>query len=302
MKNYIQKFLKYLEVEKNYSSNTIAAYQDDLMQFNSFLSKHLGNASVKLSMIDHLTIRLFLGELLEEKKSKRSVARKLAALRSYFKFLVKNKVIEQNPALNVATPKLPKKLPVFLEESAVEKMMDLPDTSTPAGARDKAILEIFYGTGIRLSELINLKLENVDFVKSLLKVVGKGKKERIVPLGCPAVKAIENYLARRSELLKSETDRRDHNIVFLSNHGKPLYPRGVYNIVTGYIKQVAELEKKSPHVLRHTFATHMLNRGADLRAVKELLGHKNLSATQIYTHLTVERLKKIYEQAHPKAQ
>ena len=301
MKSYIDRFLQYLEKEKNYSRNTISSYEVDLNQFNVFLSNHFGDTTFSPSMIDHLTIRLFLGEFLEEKRSKRSIARKLASVRSFLKYLVRNKIVERNAGLNVATPKLPKKLPVFLEESAVSKMLDLPDTSTPAGLRDRAVLEVLYGTGIRLSELINLKLGDINTVKSLLKVEGKGKRQRIVPLGSHALKAIREYLVRRDDLYGRGTRKKSEAYVFLSNRGKPLYPRGVYNIVTGYISRVAELEKKSPHVLRHTFATHMLNRGADLRAVKELLGHKSLSATQLYTHVTVERLKYIYKQAHPKA-
>jgi integrase/recombinase XerC len=278
------------------------SYEDDLLQFNAFLSKHFGDSSFTPSKIDHVTIRLFLGELLEEKKSKRSIARKLATIRSFLKYLVRKGILERNAGIYVATPKLPKKLPVFLEEDAVNRMMDLPDTSTPVGLRDKAVLEVLYGTGIRMGELIQLKLNSVDIVNNVIKVIGKGNKQRIVPLGSKARAAIRSYLMIRSELLGHDEKKAEESRIFLSNRGKPLYPRGVYNIVTKYIGRIAEIEKKSPHVLRHTFATHMLNRGADLRAVKELLGHESLSTTQLYTHVTVERLKKIYEQAHPKAE
>lgn len=297
----IKIFLEYLEKEKNYSRNTVISYEDDLLQFNTFLSRHFGDTRFSPSKIDQVTIRLFLGELLEEKKSKRSIARKLASIRSFLKYLVRKGRLKRNPGIYVATPKLPRKLPVFLDESAVGKMMDLPDTTKPIGLRDRAILEVLYGTGIRMGELIGLKLENVDIVKNVMKVAGKGNKERIVPLGRYARAAIQDYLVIRIKLLGNTGDMADERYMFLSNRGKPLYPRGVYNIVTGYIGRIAEIEKKSPHVLRHTFATHMLNRGADLRAVKELLGHESLSTTQLYTHVTVERLKKIYEQAHPKA-
>jgi len=302
MIRYIETFLEYLEKEKNYSRNTIVSYEGDLLQFNTFLSRHFGDTSFTPSMIDHVTIRLFLGELLEEKKSKRSIARKLASIRSFLKYLVRKEVLERNAGIYVATPKLHKKLPVFLDESAVNRMMDLPDTSTPDGLRDRAVLEVLYGTGIRMGELIQLKLESVDIVKNVMKVVGKGNKQRIVPVGSKARAAIQNYLMRRNELLGRGNAKESEARIFLSNRGKPLYPRGVYNIVTKYIGRIAEIEKKSPHVLRHTFATHMLNRGADLRAVKELLGHESLSTTQLYTHVTIERLKKIYEQAHPKAE
>jgi len=297
----IKKFLDYLGKEKNYSRNTVNSYEDDLLQFNSFLARHFGDSSFSLSAIDQVTIRLFLGELLEEKKSKRSIARKLASIRSFMKYLVKKGRIRRNPGLYVATPKLPRKLPVFLDEAAVGKMMELPDSTTPLGLRDRAVLEVLYGTGIRMGELIKLKPEHVDIVKNVVKVDGKGNKQRIVPLGKEARAALENYLGARRVLLKNEHSNMDEGYIFLSNRGKPLYPRGVYNIVTGYIGKIAEIEKKSPHVLRHTFATHMLNRGADLCAVKELLGHESLSTTQLYTHVTVERLKKIYDQAHPKA-
>ncbi len=302
MIRYIKTFLEYLEKEKNYSRNTIVSYEDDLLQFNTFLSRHFGDTSFTPSMIDRVTIRLFLGELLEEKKSKRSIARKLASIRSFLKYLVRTEILERNVGIYVATPKLQKKLPVFLDESSVSKMMDLPDTSTPEGLRDKAVLEVLYGTGIRMGELIQLKLDSVNIVKNVIKVVGKGNKQRIVPVGSKARTAIQNYLKRRNELLERVDKKESEARIFLSNRGKPLYPRGVYNIVTKYIGRIAEIEKKSPHVLRHTFATHMLNRGADLRAVKELLGHESLSTTQLYTHVTVERLKKIYEQAHPKAE
>jgi integrase/recombinase XerC len=302
MINDIKKFLEYLQREKNYSRNTINSYEDDLLQFNSFLSKHFGDTYFSPTKIDHVTIRLFLGELLEEKKSKRSIARKLASIRSFLKYLVRRGIIERNPGIYVATPKLPKKLPVYLEESAVDRMMDLPDVTTANGVRDKAILEVLYGTGIRMGELIRLKLGDINIQKNVVKVVGKGNKQRIVPVGSKARVAIQNYLTIRNELLERSEEKVDEAWIFLSNRGKPLYPRGVYNIVTQYIGKVAEIEKKSPHVLRHTFATHMLNRGADLRAVKELLGHESLSTTQLYTHVTVERLKKIYDQAHPKAE
>jgi integrase/recombinase XerC len=297
----IKSFLEYLRGERNLSPNTIAAYNDDLNQFNEFLVKHFSASSVNIADVDQVTIRLFLGELLEQGKSKRSVARKLAAVRSYMKYLVKHRVIKYNPGINIVTPKLSKKLPVFLDESSVDRMMELPDCSTVRGQRDRAILELLYGTGIRLNELIQLDITDIDFNNDTVKVLGKGRKHRIVPLGRKAKEAIRGYLTARAREQPGAVLIEAGPSAFLSARGKRMYPKGVYLIVNKYIGAVSELEKKSPHVLRHTFATHMLNRGADLRAVKELLGHESLSTTQLYTHVTVSRLKRIYDQAHPKA-
>lgn len=301
MQSSIDTYLRALEQERNYSSHTLLAYQEDLLQFHTFLENYFGGGSFALSRVDHITIRRFLGGLLEKKYSKRSIARKLSALRSFFKFLVKRGVVKRNPAKNILTPKLPKKLPVFLQESSVAKMMELPDKSTAQGLRDAAILELLYSTGVRVSELVGLDVKDVDWPNGTIKVLGKGAKERIVPFGKPARAALQQYLARREEWMLPSTQRRERNALFFSSHGKRIYPEAVYLIAVKYISRVTELEKKSPHVLRHTFATHLLNRGADIRAVKDLLGHENLSTTQIYTHVSMERLKKIYEQAHPKA-
>ncbi len=287
--------------ERNLSPNTVAAYNDDLSQFNEFLVKHFSASSVDIAEVDQVTIRLFLGELLEQGKSKRSVARKLAAVRSFMKYLVKHRVVKYNPGINIVTPKLPKKLPVFLDESSVDRMMTLPDCSTVRGQRDRAILELLYGTGIRLNELIQLDITDIDFNNDTVKVFGKGRKHRVVPLGRKAKEAIRGYLTVREREQPGAVLNENGPAAFLSTRGKRMYPKGVYLVVNKYIGAVSELEKKSPHVLRHTFATHMLNRGADLRAVKELLGHESLSTTQLYTHVTVSRLKRIYDQAHPKA-
>ena len=297
----IKSFLEYMRSERNLSPNTVAAYNDDLNQFNEFLVKHFSAFSVDIAEVDQVTIRLFLGELLEQGKSKRSVARKLAAVRSFMKYLVKHRVIKYNPGINIVTPKLPKKLPVFLDESSVNRMMTLQDCTTIRGLRDRAILELLYGTGIRLNELIQLDITDIDFNNNTVKVFGKGRKHRIVPLGRKAKEAIRGYLTAREREQAGAVLNEDGRAAFLSTRGKRMYPKGVYLVVNKHIGAVSELEKKSPHVLRHTFATHMLNRGADLRAVKELLGHESLSTTQLYTHVTVSRLKRIYDQAHPKA-
>ncbi|MBM2839830.1 MAG: Tyrosine recombinase XerC [Bacteroidetes bacterium] len=301
MESSTRKYLNYLKNERNYSPHTIAAYEDDLRQFADFLQRHFSDQSYSIKNVDQITLRLFLGDCLEQGFSKRSIARKLACLKSFFKYLLKTKVVRNNPAANVATPKLEKRLPQYLDEESVMELMKQPDTTTTLGKRDAAILELFYSTGIRLSELINLQLSNIDFEGGTIRVLGKGSKDRIIPFGRPARKALKTYIKCRGELLDRTTDRGDAGIVFLTKRGKSLNPKGVNVMMNDYIGRVSEIEKRSPHVLRHTFATHLLNRGADLRAVQELLGHESLSTTQVYTHVSVDRLKKIYAQAHPKA-
>ncbi|MBU1422298.1 MAG: tyrosine recombinase XerC [Bacteroidetes bacterium] len=297
----IKSFLDFLKLEKNYSVNTLLAYEDDLVQFNRFLTNHFQSDNFELSAVDNVTIRLFLGELVESDFAKKSIVRKLATVRSLYKYLIKKGIIKSNPTINIPTPKVPKKLPTFLEEPSIDRMLNLPDTSTVEGLRDKAILELLYSTGIRLSELIGLNLDNIEWSKETIKVLGKGKKSRIVPFGSKSKDALRKYLERRDELISDLTKKSSINSVFLSNRGLRIYPKGVYLIVNKYIRLVSDVEKKSPHVLRHSFATHLLNRGADIKAVKELLGHESLSTTQIYTHVTVDRLKRVYDQAHPKA-
>lgn len=297
----ITSFLNYLKFERNYSSNTVSSYEDDLLQLHTFFKKHFSSEKYQLKTIDNLTIRLFLGDLIENGISRKSIARKLSSVRSFFKYLNRKKIIKMNPTINIATPKISKKLPSFLDESAIAKMLELPNETTVIGLRDKALLELLYSTGIRLNELIELKLDNIDWHNKTLKVIGKGRKARITPFGERAKAALKKYLLRRDELFSKTTSEKESSSVFISNRGKRMYPKGVYNIVNHYIQQVSDIEKKSPHVLRHTFATHLLNRGADLNAVKELLGHESLSTTQIYTHVTIDRLKSIYDQAHPKS-
>ena len=302
MHEFVRTYLEYLERERNYSVHTISSYENDLKQFHEFLLRHLETKKVNLDVVDHTTIRFFLGDLREQGLSARTVARKLAALRSFFKFLVRRKLCTFNPALNVASPKLPRKLPVFMDEQSVEKMMDLPDRTTFEGVRDRALLELLYSTGIRLAEVIGLTLDDVDVRNDTIKVLGKGRKHRIVPFGRKAKESLVEYLRQRRATGTPQAGQRDGRVVFLSARGLRMYPKGVYRIINKYIGMVSELEKRSPHVLRHTFATHMLNRGADLRAVKELLGHESLSTTQLYTHVTVARLKEIYKQSHPRAE
>jgi len=299
--SYIEKYREHLQIERNYSIHTVHAYEADLIQFAEFLNDGSDRREVQVERIDHRTIRSYLGYLLEQGLSKKSIARKLAAIRSFFSFLVRLDLLKLNPARSVTTPKLEKRLPSFLDEKSVVKLMDFPDRTTATGLRDRAILEILYSTGMRLAELVHLDVGDIDFRGETVKIHGKGGKQRIVPLGRKAQEALQAYLRERGKLFTAKTTVDDRKAVFLTIHGRRIYPKAVHLLVSDAISRVSEVEQKSPHVLRHTFATHLLDRGADLRAVKELLGHESLSTTQIYTHVTVERLKKVYEQAHPKA-
>jgi tyrosine recombinase XerC len=302
MQEYTVKFFSYLRSERNYSPHTLASYEDDLRQFTQFLGKHFGDSEFSLAKIDNVTLRLFLGELIEQGFSKRSIARKLACLKSFFRFLSRQKLIETNPALLVNSPKLDKRIPYIVSEQAANALMEQPDVSTAEGLRDKAMLEMFYGTGIRLSELISLNWNDVNFADGTIKITGKGSKQRVVPVGRKAVRALRDYSGMRSHVLHEKLhDETKGAAVFITRRGKRLSPKGVNVLMNRYIGNVSEVQKKSPHVLRHSFATHLLDRGADLKAVQQLLGHESLSTTQMYTHVSVERLKKIYAQAHPKA-
>ena len=294
----IPVFLQHLAKERNYSRHTVVSYEDDLRQFSEFLLRYFKGRQYTLADIDHVTIRRFLGDLLEQNFSKRSIARKLACVKSFFKYLHRVRAVGVNPASNVSSPKLEKRLPQYLGEHDAALVMTSPDATTPEGIRDRAILEFFYSTGIRLSELIGLDLRDVDTGNRTIKVKGKGNKERIVPFGSSAADALQQYVAQRDHL---SVPAEPTDAVFLTKRGKRMNPKGVNIVVKKYIREVSEIQKNSPHVLRHSFATHLLNRGADLRAVKELLGHESLSTTQIYTHVSVDRLKKVYSQAHPKA-
>ncbi|MBI5475524.1 MAG: tyrosine recombinase XerC [Ignavibacteriales bacterium] len=303
MDDLINQYRLYISTERNYSPNTVAAYREDLDQFKKYLSQKCNKEEIQPEVITQQDIRNYLGELSEIGLSKRSVTRKLSVIRSFMKFLLKRGKITLNPSINIISPKLPKTLPLYVEEKAIAKMMELPDISTIIGLRDRAILELFYATGMRFGELISLRVNDLDLRNNTVKVFGKGRKHRIIPIGSIAKDIIEKYIKIRKEFFTKNTDEESKKILFLSPRGKLFSPKskGVYEIVNKYIGMVSEIERKSPHILRHSFATHLLNHGADLRAVKELLGHENLSTTQLYTHVTVERLKRIYQQAHPKA-
>ncbi|MFH1406670.1 MAG: tyrosine recombinase XerC [Candidatus Omnitrophota bacterium] len=289
MNRYIEKFLTYLNIERNASAYTTMNYALDLKGFRDFLK------NMELEKIDYLTLRKYLAHLREKNYNKSSVARKLACLRSFFKFLCRDGYLKNNPTTGISTPKLEKKLPLFLEEGEIEKLIGSPGTDL-MGLRDRAILETFYSTGVRISELVGMDTDNVDFIGGVVKVYGKGKKERLVPIGEKAIRAIRIYLQKRRN-----TGSKTNIPVFANRNSMRLTGKGVRDVVNKYIKKASLREGISPHSLRHSFATHMLNRGADLRSVQELLGHMNLSTTQIYTHITTQRLKEVYDKAHPRA-
>ena len=293
MQTNVRRFLEYLEAERNYSVNTIRSYDTDLHQFLSYLDSHHVRS---LDDVRKPLLRSYLGWLLEEDLSKKSIARKIACLRSFFRYAKRHKITSTNPTLTLVSPKLEKRLPTYLDEGAMKRLFESIDTSTADGRRNAAILELFYSTGMRLSELINLNVDDVDISQAVVKVTGKGSKQRILPVGRRAVNAIEQYLPDRTRLSGGTEPA-----LFLTPKGDRFYPQAIIRMVKGLIGEVSEIQKRSPHVIRHSFATHLLNRGADLRAVKELLGHESLSTTQVYTHVSTDQLKKVYRQSHPKA-
>ncbi len=306
----LKRFIEALQKERGVSSHTATAYRTDLDQFFSFLQKHFEKSSVEqvnVAEIDALTIRLFMGKLLMEKYEPRSIGRKLAAIKSFFKFLVSIELLSASPAALVRTPKTDKRLPTFLNEDQTRKLFEDElaklDSTTLEGSRDRAMLELLYGCGLRLSELIGLDMPDIDLTGGVVKVLGKGKKHRLVPLGAMAQEALKKYFEVRRNFLNinSVSNKEDALAVFLTEKAKRMYPMLVQRLVRKHLLGVTEMRKKSPHVLRHTFATHLLNHGADLRNVSEMLGHSNLSTTEIYTHVTFERLKEVYQKAHPKA-
>lgn len=294
----LDQFLHYIQNQRQYSDYTIEAYRNDLSQFIEYAEHHHQNRAISATDIDASLIRNFLGFLLKLGLEKRSIARKLSAVKSFFRYLLRNGMVLRNPAVAVSGPKKERKLPTVLSIDQARKLMELPPSDSFAGLRDRAILELLYGCGLRLGELLNLQQENIDFANEYLRVAGKRKKERLIPLGSSAKKALLAYLEARRESVKHCEDPR---LIFVNEAGKKLYPLAVQNMAKRYMMQLSEQEHLSPHVLRHTFATHLLDRGANLLVVKELLGHESLSTTQIYTHVSMDRLKAIYRQAHPRA-
>lgn len=298
MWTYLDDFLDYLKKERQYSLYTITSYRTDLFQFIEFLESEIFNGQVAAEKVDNKHIKAFIESLFIYGLSKRSIARKLSAIKTFFKYLNRIQLLEKNPTISLRAPRLDKPLPVILDEDQIRKVMTMPPEDTFEGIRDRAILELFYGCGIRLGELIQLRMKQIYPESDYIIVVGKRNKERVVPLGSYARKALERYLRVRKEKV---TFFEDPGIVFVNEKGKPLYPLKIQLMVKKYLSQVSEQEHLSPHVLRHTFATHLLDRGADLLSVKELLGHASLSTTQIYTHVSMDRLKEVYRKAHPRS-
>ena len=293
----IEKFIKYIQFEKRFSQNTIIAYTKDLSQFSTYILSVYQIREIEKS--DFQVIRSWIVYLVGESVSSVTINRKLSALKSFFRYLLKEGVIRENPMLKIIAPKSNKRLPEFVGKDNMESLFrDIEFDEGFAGSRDKLIIEMLYFTGMRLSELINLKDTDIDIHSQRIKVLGKRNKERIIPFSLVLQNSIESYIKiREKDIIHVE----QNPYFFVTQKGNKLYEKLVYRTVNSYLGKVSTLRKKSPHVLRHTFATHMLNNGADLNAIKELLGHANLAATQIYTHNTIDQLKSIYKQAHPRA-
>lgn len=292
----INTYLKYLLHEKRYSEHTIRSYENDLLQVQSYIAQFDGN--MRLGDANHRILRTWIVSLIEDNLSPRSVNRKIATLRSFYKFLHVREIIASNPSIKLKPLKTDKPLPEFVQEKEMDMLLDQISFSDDfAGMRDRAIMELFYSTGIRLSELIGITDQSVSFYDQTVKVLGKRNKERVIPLTNETVSSIKAYIAKRNELFGGSSE----NFLLVTDTGKKCYPMMVYRTVKKYLGVITRSSKKSPHVLRHTFATHLLNKGADLNAVKDLLGHSSLAATQVYTHNSLEKLKSVFDQAHPKA-
>lgn len=302
MTSLIPKFLEHLEIERNYSRHTISAYRRDLNQFAEFLQSQAdGDTLQNPSEIGKSAIRNFLGYLHSAQYSKRTIARRFAAVRSWFHYLCREGHVKANPALYLTSPKLDQRLPKFLDQAQIEVLVELPDRTNLCGIRDSAIIELLYGTGMRVSELVALEVQSIDFSGERVRVIGKGDKERLVPLGGHALTAVESYLEHRNARWESQhRNARQETALFLNHRGRRITSRGVQTLLAKYGLKMGH-DKLTPHTLRHTAATHLLDAGADLIAVKEILGHERLSTTQVYTHVALDRLRRTYEKAHPKA-
>lgn len=300
---YLDGFFLYLRVEKNASPRTLENYRGDLEQFFTFCRNQAGGADIAVATVDRLLIREYLAYLQSRDYTRRTIARKLASLRSFYRWLLREEIIPDNPLAGIATPKIERKLPKFLYLPEVEALLAAPDGNTPLGKRDIALLETLYATGIRVSELVGLNLGDIDFGMEYVRVYGKGAKERIVPIGGQALAAVKNYLRNGREMLRQSgrTGPAPEKALFLNKLGTRLTARSIRRCIDKYTKAIALERKISPHALRHSFATHLLDAGADLRSVQEMLGHVNLSTTQIYTHVTKAQLKRVYAHAHPRA-
>ncbi len=292
----VESFLSYIQYEKRYSPHTLESYKNDLLQFAVFLQAN--GLSPELARATHIDIRNWMVSMMQDKITPRSINRKISTLKSFYKFMMRRGEVKKSPLGKVQTPKTSKRLPVFVEQTGIEKLMTGVEFAEGyEGALEKMILELLYGTGMRRSELINLKETDIDSYQSQLKVLGKGNKERIIPMHPALRQSIQQFLTVK----KNSVQEQEGSWLLVTDKGRQLAPRSVYAMVKKYLHLVTTVEKKSPHVLRHTFATHLMNNGADINAVKELLGHSSLAATQVYTHNTIEKLKEVYRKAHPKA-
>lgn len=292
----INSFLKYLKYERRYSQHTITSYKTDLEQFSKFLQYRYEGADP--ASVDHKMIRDWLVSLVSENTSPRSVNRKIACLRSFYKFLLRKGSIRRDPTMKVRVLKSSRNIPQFIKENEITRILDeFKYEDGFEGSRDKLMLELLYGTGIRLSELIQIRENDINYFEGTLKVLGKRNKERIIPLSVELIRKIEEYI----DIKRKAFDTNENGYLIVTNKGGKCYPMMVYRTVKKYLDIFTTIDKRSPHVLRHTFATHLLNKGAELNAVKDLLGHTSLAATQVYTHNTLEKLKKVFDQAHPKA-
>jgi len=289
----VNDFIAYLQTEKRYAENTLISYKNDLEQYHAFCLEN-GKEGMDLFF---KTIRSWVVDLMEHGYTPKTIHRKLSSLRSYCRFLMRLGELDTDPVGKVLKPKMNKRIPQFVDEKGINRLLDEYEFGNDfTGMRNRVIVNLLYQTGMRRSELTGLKVSSVDIAQGTVKVMGKRSKERIIPLGREICHDLSDYLVKRGEVAADHSDA-----FFLTEKGRPVYPKLIYRIVTRYIGMISTLEKTSPHILRHTFATHMLNSGADLNAIKELLGHANLSSTQVYTHNTFEKLKSIYNQAHPRA-
>ena len=293
----LEKFERYISVERNLSLHTQRNYLSDLSQFIEFLKRE--HPKISINEIDSTIIRSYLGSLYR-KNRKSSIARKVASLKTFFRFLLKAGIVKKNPVSLIASPRLEKHVPSFLSIDEMFSLLEMPDQTNLTGLRDKAIMETLYSSGVRVSELVEMNAHDLDFNLGIIKVMGKGKKERIVPLGSKAIAALNNYLNVRSKMNKAPLSPLNPPL-FLNQRGGRLTTRSVGRIINRYIEQCGVLKNISPHSLRHTFATHMLDAGADLRAIQEFLGHASLSTTQKYTHVSIDKLMEVYDKAHPKS-
>ncbi|MCK4655051.1 MAG: tyrosine recombinase [Candidatus Cloacimonetes bacterium] len=296
MQEAIKQYIRTL-ISRGLSHNTITAYRKDILQLNEFLKKYFKNEEVDLNGITRLYLRDFLRELSLKGRNNRTLARKATTMKNFFQYCEKNKFVIKNPAVNLQIPKFDKTLPKYFSEKEMEALLNIPELSTKFGVRNKAILELIYSCGMRISEIADCRMNQIDLNTKIIRIIGKGNKERLVPIGRMAIKAIKSYMRIRNQFVSKDSD----DTLFLSKSGKSLSADEIREILERYIMLVAKTKGYSPHSIRHSFATHLISHGADLRAVQEMLGHSNLSTTEIYTHLSLKDLKKVYNQAHPRS-